>query len=75
AHNEPFRGLHARLARLNERRVVDLFGTLFAREVSSDPQLLNLATGETVAHLNYLIGAGQAVRETDAQGVDWYRAA
>ena len=90
AHNEPFRGLHARLQhlvdgherslerlekRLREkpRRVVDLFGALFAREIGSD--LLGLATGETLAHLNCLIGRGRAVRQRQADGTDLYGAA
>ncbi len=89
AHNEPFRGLHARLdhlARGHERglerllkslaepkRAVDVFGSLFARKIG--PDLLGMATGEALAHLNCLIGRGAAVAETDADGVAWYRAA
>jgi hypothetical protein len=34
-----------------------------------------MATGESIAHLNCLIGRGQAVREADSSGVNWYRAA
>jgi glyoxylase-like metal-dependent hydrolase (beta-lactamase superfamily II) len=92
AHNEPFQGLHERLdslassqsralerlrAALQEpRRVVDLFGTLFARPVtSSDATLLFLATGETIAHLNYLLHRGEATVEMDHDGVAWYRMA
>lgn len=89
AHNEPFHGLHARLdhliagherglARLRERlaeplRVVDVFSVLFRRSIV--PDLLGMATGEAVAHLNCLIQRGHAVRDTDAEGVHWYRAA
>lgn len=89
AHNDPFRGLHARiddliagheqgLARLRHRlaeprRAVDVFPALFRREIT--PGLLGLATGESLAHLNYLLGRGQAVRARDDAGVDWYRAA
>jgi len=89
AHNEPFHGLHARidhligghergLSRLRElirepKRVVDVFHVLFRRRV--DEGLLGMATGEALAHLNCLIARGQAVRERDASGVDWYRAA
>jgi glyoxylase-like metal-dependent hydrolase (beta-lactamase superfamily II) len=88
AHNEPFHGLHARIdhlisgherglerlaALLSEpRRVVDVFSVLFRRKI--DQNLLGLATGESLAHLNCLIARGQAVRERDASGVDWYRA-
>ncbi len=89
AHNEPFRGLHGRLdhlirgherglarlaGRLEEpRRVVDVFGALFRRPIT--PDLLGLATGEALAHLNCLINRGQALRESDGAGVAWYRAA
>lgn len=89
AHNDPFYGLHARiddliagheqgLARLRHiltepRRVVDVFHVLFRRPIT--PGLLNLATGEGLAHLNYLVARGQAVRTRDESGVDWYRAA
>lgn len=91
AHNEPFRGLHARLDQLRRsqevalerlrealsepKRTVDLFGSLFASKVYSDPMQLTLATGETVACLNYLVARGKAIRDTDAGGVFWYRAA
>jgi glyoxylase-like metal-dependent hydrolase (beta-lactamase superfamily II) len=87
SHNEPFRGLHARLEALIEgheqrlarllaelaapKRAVDLFGLLFRRRVGVD--MLSMATGESVAHLNCLIGRGQIAREVDATGVAWYR--
>ena len=87
SHNEPFRGLHARLAALiagHERRLtrvyellaaphraVDLFGVLFRRGVGAD--MLGMATGESIAHLNCLIGRDLAERELDAAGVAWYR--
>ena len=89
AHNLPFRGLHARLdelaagharglaalrARLAEpRRVVDVFDALFRRPIDS-PQLLSMATGETLAHLNRLLATGAATVTLDAAGVAWYRA-
>ncbi len=66
------------LARLREllvapKRAVDIFGALFSRPiVPTDAQLLGLATGEGLAHLNYLIGRGEVQRRTDAAGVDWY---
>ena len=53
--------------------MVDVFHVLFRRKV--DEGLLGMATGEALAHLNCLIRRGQAVRERDAAGVDWYRAA
>ncbi len=87
SHNEPFHGLHARiaalisgheqrLARMREelaqpKRAVDVFGVLFRRRVAAD--MLIMATGESVAHLNCLIARGLAVRELDASGVAWYR--
>ncbi|MFM0094568.1 MBL fold metallo-hydrolase [Paraburkholderia nemoris] len=91
AHNEPFIGLHERLDRLassqlralarlhaalqSPNRVIDVFGTLFARAISStDASLLGLATGESIAHLNYLVARDQASIETDEDGVAWYRA-
>lgn len=88
SHNLPFRGLHARLERLAQghermlgkllrrlaepRRAVDVFSALFRRPIGSE--LLGLATGESLAHLNCLIHRGLATRATDASGIDWYRA-
>ena len=64
-----------RLERLlaQPQRAVDVFHVLFRRKIT--PYLLGMATGESLAHLNCLIARGRAVRETDAEGVDWYRAA
>ena len=89
AHNDPFHGLHARidhligghergLTRLRQliaepKRVVDVFHVLFRRVI--DQNLLGLATGESIAHLNCLIGPWPVVRTRDAAGVDWYRVA
>lgn len=88
SHGEPFRGLHARLdalARGHEaslkrlerllsepRRAVDAFGALFARPVGDG--LLGMATGESLAHLNHLLGRGRASRTLDDDGVAWWRA-
>ena len=87
AHNDPFHGLHSRidhligghergLVRLEQRlaeprRAIDVFGVLFKRTIT--PDLMGMATGEALAHLNCLMHRGVAVRETDAAGVDWYR--
>jgi glyoxylase-like metal-dependent hydrolase (beta-lactamase superfamily II) len=87
AHNSPFKGLHARLGELIEshqrglarlegllsepRRAVDVFGALFARPITSE--LLGMATGEALAHLNYLSRAGRAIREQGPDGVWWWR--
>jgi glyoxylase-like metal-dependent hydrolase (beta-lactamase superfamily II) len=83
AHNSPFKGLHARVRELSEshlqglerlesllsepRRAVEVFGALFARPITAE--LLGMATGEAIAHLNYLSGAGRAVRESDDAGI------
>jgi glyoxylase-like metal-dependent hydrolase (beta-lactamase superfamily II) len=88
AHNSPFKGLHARidelieshragLARLESalatpRRAVDVFGALFARPIHLS--VLGMATGEAVAHLNYLSNTGRAIREPDGDGIWWWRA-
>ena len=88
AHNDPFHGLHARIDHLigghernlerlrrelsEPRRAVDVFHVLFRRRIDRD--LLGMATGESLAHLNCLLARGQAVRERDQNGVDWYRA-
>ena len=46
---------------------------LFARAIGeADVPLLGMATGESLACLNYLMKRGEAVRETDAEGVSWY---
>ncbi len=87
SHNEPFRRLHARLDALIEgheerlirlaaelaspKRAVDVFGLLFRRRVGVE--MLSMATGESVAHLNCLIVRGVITRETDSSGVAWYR--
>ncbi len=55
------------------QRVIDVFGALFSRPISLDnPMLLGLATGESIAHLNYLLHRNEAVMEIDAKGVAWY---
>jgi glyoxylase-like metal-dependent hydrolase (beta-lactamase superfamily II) len=88
AHNEPFYGLHERLDELidfheqalkrlealigRKKRAVDVFDVLFKRKITE--QVLSMATGESLAHLNCLMRRGLAVRERDAAGVDWYQA-
>lgn len=89
AHNDPFFGLHARIDHLIEgherglarlegvlaepKRAVDVFSVLFKRRING--YLLGMATGESLAHLNCLIARGRAVKETDDEGVVWYRRA
>jgi glyoxylase-like metal-dependent hydrolase (beta-lactamase superfamily II) len=88
SHNEPFRGLHARLAQLSAwheetlerllkmlrepKRAIDVFAVMFRRPI--DVKLLPLATGESLAHLSCLIHRNQIVRELDTDGVVWFRA-
>ena len=89
AHGEPFTGLHARLDRLasghakglqrlrrslaEPKRVLDLFGALFARPIDARSEVLGLATGETVAHLNHLRRAGEIEVETADDGACRFR--
>ena len=89
AHNEPFKGAHPRLDHLIKghgvalkrlkqrlgqapRRVVDVFPAIFGRKIGDD--VLSMATGEAIAHLNYLIAEGEAEKTLDAEGVVWYSA-
>lgn len=88
AHNEPFYGLHARIDQLIDgherslRRLLealeepktatDVFSLLFRRPVTGS--LLLMATGESVAHLNCLVGRGLATAEVDDGGIRRYRA-
>ncbi|MEE9380584.1 MAG: MBL fold metallo-hydrolase [Hyphomonadaceae bacterium] len=87
AHNEPFTGAHKRLThlidghetalkrlktRLEEpRRVIDIFPAIFGRKIG--PDLLGMATGEALAHLNCLMARGEVSREADEAGVHLYK--
>jgi glyoxylase-like metal-dependent hydrolase (beta-lactamase superfamily II) len=87
SHETPFFGLHVRLTQIIEaherdldklydllaepRRAVDCFVALFKRAI--DGSVVQMATGETLAHLNCLVGRRLALSERDEQGVDWYR--
>ncbi len=63
-----------RRALAEPKRAVDVFVALFGRAISeADVNLLGMATGESVASLNYLVYRGEAHREVDADGVAWYR--
>jgi glyoxylase-like metal-dependent hydrolase (beta-lactamase superfamily II) len=89
SHNLPFTGLWARLeqlirghenaltrlteALLEPKRAVDVFSLLFRRRVASE--MLAMASGESVAHLNCLIHRGRITREGDEHGITWYRTA
>ena len=87
SHNEPFIGLYRRLNDLIDNHesaltrlaawiaepkcAVDCFSPLFKRTIGSD--LLGMATGEAITHLNCLIGRGQAVSYMNEHGVLMYK--
>lgn len=61
-----------RLGLRERKRVVDVFGYLFKRPIDpANASLLGMATGESVACLNYLVRRGEAVRRVE-DGVAWY---
>lgn len=56
------------------KRAIDVFAALFGRSIGeTDPGLLNLATGESIACLNYLTHRGEVRQTFDAAGVAWYQ--
>lgn len=87
SHGRPFRGVMARLDALigehetglenlrrlcrHPQRAVDVFPALFKSEIT-DSNLI-MATGEAIAHLHYLLYAGEMDVEADDAGVSWYR--
>lgn len=87
AHGKPFRGAHRRLQRLIDehhdgldqleklcrepQRAIDVFPALFKSRI--DNNNLIMATGESIAHLNYLCVAGRMNVNVDENGVKWYR--
>jgi len=89
AHNEPFYGLHTRLTQLIDgheeglaklldmldepKRAIDVFSALFKRKIGAE--VFFMATGESLAHLNCLLGRGLATVARDDRGVNWYRRA
>jgi glyoxylase-like metal-dependent hydrolase (beta-lactamase superfamily II) len=82
AHNTPFYGLHDRLRFLIQhhedhllaleeacqepKNAVELLPVLFKRELDSN--IIGMALGECVAHLNYLVQRGQLERTEDEHG-------
>ncbi len=86
SHGKPFRGVKGRLDALIEehetgldklrefcrepKRALDVFPTLFKGRIS-DSNLI-MATGEAIAHLNYLLYEGEFSIDTDKHGVRWY---
>ncbi|MFK8053145.1 MAG: MBL fold metallo-hydrolase [Woeseiaceae bacterium] len=89
SHGKPFTGAHGRLQALIDehetglqklrelcktpQRVIDVFPALFKSRIT-DSNLI-MATGEAIAHLNYLIARGEIIAETSEDGVAWYRLA
>jgi glyoxylase-like metal-dependent hydrolase (beta-lactamase superfamily II) len=87
AHGRPFRGVMERLDVLIQEhedglerlydtcrephRAVDVFEALFKGRVGDGNRIM--ATGEAVAHLNYLLQKGDMSVEKDRDGVNWYR--
>ena len=55
------------------KRAIDVFGALFARPIDSKGELLGMATGESLAHINHLLALGEAVGELGADSVRRYR--
>jgi glyoxylase-like metal-dependent hydrolase (beta-lactamase superfamily II) len=86
AHGKPFRGAHGRIDAVTEQhrrrldvlyehlaepcRAVDTFDVLFGRRVLESHR--TMATGEAIAHLNYLMANDDVSAEQDADGVTWY---
>ena len=87
AHGKPFRGVMGRLdALINEhetgldklrefcrepKRAVDVFPALFKSKITENN--LIMATGEAIAHLNYLFCEGEMEFDKDEKGTRWYR--
>ncbi len=86
SHGYPFHGAHPRLQKLIDdhevaldklyelcrepQRGVDTFTTLFERPVN--PHSLIIATGESLAHLNYLLAEGRLRVTREQDGVKRY---
>lgn len=87
AHNEPFRGVHARLDRLELAQhqaldrlraalseplsAVEAIAPLFRRPITAGVQF-EMATGESIACLNYLLHRGDIKISEDSEGVARY---
>lgn len=87
AHGKPFRGAAIRLQQLITEhldgleklkdlcrlpvRAIDAFPVLFKSQISETN--LIMATGESIAHLNYLLELGEITSHKDADGTRWYQ--
>ncbi len=86
SHGKPFVGAHTRLTALIDeheanleqlleycrepRRVIDVFPVLFRSRINDGN--MSLATGESIAHLNYLRHKGLVGMHEDDAGIRWY---
>ena len=86
SHGYPYRGAHERIKNLidehrsrldklhkfckNPQRAVDVFPVLFDRKI--DSKSIILAIGESLSHLNYLIGQGLITMRVDKNGVKYF---
>lgn len=82
SHGQPFRGLHTRIDQLVDHHqlrldatldacrssatIVDVMLKLFQRQL--DRHQIGFAIGETLAHLNLLVGQGTIIRSLDDDG-------
>lgn len=87
AHGQPFRGAHDRMDALVDehfekldklldccrepRRAIDTFSSLYRAPIRDDSMIM--ATGEALAHLNYLIDENAIIAESDSDGIIWYQ--
>jgi len=88
AHGKPFRGAHIRLDQLTSEhldgldrlrelcrqpvRAVDTFPALFKSRITDTNMIM--ATGEAIAHLNYLMQRGEVHSWLDEDRRRWYQA-
>ena len=86
SHGYPYRGAHERIKELidehrsrldklhkfckSPQRAVDVFPVLFDRKI--DSKSIILAIGESLSHLNYLIGQGLIKMTMDKNGVKYF---
>jgi glyoxylase-like metal-dependent hydrolase (beta-lactamase superfamily II) len=87
AHGRPFRGVAKRLTQLIDeheeglskvldqcaapQRAADLFPSLFDSTITDSNRIM--ATGETMANINYLLARGELGVDSQTEGVTWYR--
>ncbi|MDJ0698928.1 MAG: MBL fold metallo-hydrolase [Woeseiaceae bacterium] len=87
AHGKPFRGAKPRLQALIDehveklgelrdwcrkpRRAVDTFPALYKARIGDNNRIM--ATGEAIAHLNYLVAEDLLIAEADDDGIIWYQ--